>query len=252
VTLTVITLAKNEEHNIKDCLASTSFADEVIVIDDCSDDRTAEIAAAMGAKVHRRAMNGDYAAQYNFAVDQAGGDWIMIVDADERVTPELQAAVREVIARGENAGYEIPHINYIFGEPMWHGGWYPNYGLRLFPRGTVRHEGLVHSRMVHSLPIKRIDSPYIHYPYATWDRYFKKFDTYTTLTAKEKLAEGQRVNFFNDLVLRPLFAFVRMYILKSGWRDGRMGFIMAAFHGFYTMTKYAKLYTMAKEREPKA
>ncbi len=250
MSLTVITLAKNEERNIRDCLASAQFADELIVIDDCSEDGTAAIAAEMGAQVYRRAMNGDYAAQYNYAVDKATCDWILIVDADERVTDELRQEIMDAVQANDQVGYELPHINYIFGEPLWHGGWYPNYGLRLFPRGSVQHEGLVHSQMVHNLQLRRLKNPYLHYPYPTWERYFKKFDVYTTLTAKDKYAKGQRVWFVNDLVIRPFFAFFRMYILKPGWRDGRMGFIMAAFHGAYTMTKYAKLYTLQKEKEP--
>lgn len=252
MNLSVITLAKNEERNIRDCLQSVQFADEWIVIDDCSADATAQIAQKMGASVYQRAMNGDYASQYNFAVDKVTGDWILIVDADERVTPELKEEILRAMQGPKNAGYVISHLNMVMGKPLRHGGWYSNGGLRLFPRGTVVHEGLVHSQMKHSLNLHRLKSPYFHYPYPTWERYFQKFNAYTQLSAQDNYRKGKRANFFFDVMLRPWVAFFKMYILKSGWRDGKIGFVLAVFHFFYTMAKYVRLYYIREEQgQPK-
>lgn len=246
VSLSVVIIAKNEEKNIKDCIASVQFADEIIVIDDLSTDATIKIAENMGAIVYRRAMNGDYAAQYNFALAKATSDWILIVDADERVTPELKKEILAVIANNTHCGYKVSFLNFAMDQPLYHGGWFSHSGLRLFPRDTVRYEGMVHSNMVHELPLLKLENHFLHYSYANWERYFAKFNVYTKLAAKENYKKGKKAHFFSDIILRPFYAFFKMYILRGGWLDGKMGFIMAAYHLFYTMTKYVRLYYMEK------
>lgn len=246
MSLGVIIIAKNEEKNIKDCLLSVQFADEIIVIDDLSTDATAEIAGNMGANVYQREMNGDYASQYNYAIEKISTDWVLSVDADERVTHELKQEILAVIADNEQYGYKISFLNFAMDQPLYHGGWFSHSGLRLFPRGTVRYEGKVHSIMVHELPLRKLKNHFLHYSYGNWDRYFVKFNTYTKLAAIENYHKGKRAHFVNDIVFRPLFAFFKMYILRSGWMDGKMGFIMAAYHLFYTMAKYVRLYYIEK------
>jgi glycosyltransferase involved in cell wall biosynthesis len=249
VTLTAVIIAKNEESNIKECIASIQFADEIIVVDDLSTDATPEIASTMGAKVFRRAMNGDYASQYNYALSQATKNWILIIDCDERVTPELRDEIIKAIEVDEQVGYEIANINFISGQELRYGDWNGKPQLRLFPRGTVYLEGLVHSKYIHNLPLRRLKHNCLHYPFPTWEKYFNKFNRYTELSAQDYLRRGKRACFIGDILIRPIFAFIKMYILKSGWRDGKIGFILALFHYFYTMTKYVKLYYMQQESE---
>ncbi|MPM44675.1 hypothetical protein SDC9_91354 [bioreactor metagenome] len=244
MTLTVLILAKNEEKYIRDCINSAKFADEVIVIDDYSTDRTGEIARELGAKVIQRSMNGDWGGQQTFAIEQARTEWTFFLDADERITPELAAEITEMVNKNEPCAYKVPRLNHIMGQPLRHGSWYPDYVLRLTPQKNVRVEGLVHPHFVHGYKEQKLKSDIIHYTYYTWEQYFNKFNLYTKLAAEKYSQEGKKASFAVDIALRPLFAFFKAYILKSGWRDGKIGFIMAAFHCFYTMVKYVKLYKM--------
>ncbi|MEN6414730.1 MAG: glycosyltransferase family 2 protein [Veillonellales bacterium] len=240
--LTVLILAKNEEKNIRACIESALFADEIIVIDDFSTDNTANIAQELGAKVVQRAMNGDWGSQQTFAIQQAATDWIFFLDADERITPELAAEVQAAVKRNEPYTYLVPRLNHTMGNVLRHGGWYPDYGIHLLLREGSYVEGFVHPQIVHQHPLKKIAKPMIHYPYANWESYFNKLNLYTKLAAEKNKKKGKRANFFLDIMIRPYFAFFKMYILKAGWRDGRIGFILAVFHFFYTMAKYVKLY----------
>jgi len=249
MTISVIILAKNEKQNIVDCIESVKFADEINVIDDCSSDNTPELARQAGARVFNRAMNGNYGEQYNFAISMATGDWILIIDADERVTPSLKEEIVRVTNLNEMCGYKISYLNFAIGQPLYHGGWFSHSGLRLFPRGMVQYEGAVHSQMIHKLPVKKLKGHVIHYTYPTWEHYFNKFNSYTQLAAQENYKKNKQANFLGDILLRPFFAFFKMYILRSGWRDGKIGFIMAVFHFFYTMVKYVKLYYMQNTME---
>lgn len=250
MSLSVLILAKNEEKNIRDCIKSAQFADEVIIIDDYSTDQTVAIAQELGARVCQRAMDGNWGAQQNYAIDQATTNWIFFLDADERITEKLAQEVLSAVKENKLYAYEVPRMNYIMGKPLRHGGWYPDYGYHLVPRQGVRVEGLVHPQFVHSYPVKKLYHPITHYTYSSWEHYFNKLNLYTKLAAEKNFNKGKRANFLFDIVLRPHIAFLKMYILKSGWRDGKIGFIVAAFHFFYTMAKYVKLYylqTTAKE-----
>lgn len=247
MTLTVLILAKNEEKNIKDCIESAKFADEIVVIDDFSADNTKEIAEQLGAKVYQRALNGDFGAQQTFAITKATSEWIFILDADERITPELAAEVSDAIKKKEYYAYKVPRLNHIVGQQLRHGGWYPDYGIHLLPRRGTTVEGLVHQQIRHQYEERKLKHFITHYAYASWEQYFNKFNLYTKLAAEKNYQKGKRTCFFRDIVLRPCFAFFKMYILKAGWLDGRVGFIMAAYHYFYTMSKYVKLYYIQKE-----
>lgn len=246
MSITAIILAKNEEKNIVDCIEAVTFAEQIIVVDDFSTDRTRELAVSKGAEVYQRAMAGDYAAQYNFALEKATADWILIVDADERVTPELKHEIILAARANEPCGYKISFLNFALDKPLYHGGWFSHSGLRFFPRGRVVYAGVVHSEMIHSLPLKTMKHHFLHYSYPNWDHYFAKFNSYTKLAAKERHKKGKKASFFLDVVLRPWYAFFKMYILRGGWLDGKMGFVMAAYHLFYTMTKYVRLYYIEK------
>ena len=241
--LTVIILTHNEERHIEACIRSAAFADEILVIDDESSDSTPAIAQGLGARVVTHPLAGDFAGQRNFALTQTDADWVFYVDADERVNPETEAELRRIMAEDARAVYEIKRINVAFGQRMYYGGHRPDYVRRFFPRDAVRWEGLVHERTVSELPVRRLKGSLLHYTYTDWDRYFQKFNQYTTLMAERRYADGKRASFLK-ILLDPPYAFFRFYILQRGFMDGRLGFILAMFHGFYTMVKYIKLHYM--------
>lgn len=245
--LAVLILTYNEEANITACVRSAAFADEIVVIDSGSTDRTVEIAAILGARCVSRPMSGGFAAQRNFALTQTEADWVLFLDADERITPELAAEIQTVIGQGGENGYEILRQNVLFGTPIQHGGFSPDYSLRLYPRHAISWQGVVHEQAIVTVPVQRLRCHMLHYTYTTWDRYFFKFNQYTTLMARQMFDKGKRANFLADIVLRPHVAFFKTYVLKRGFLDGRLGFILAVYHFFYTMTKYVKLYGVQKQ-----
>ena len=242
LNLSVLILAKNEEDNIKECIESILFADEIIVIDDYSTDNTAAIAESLGAKVVKRAMNGDWGAQQTFAINQANCEWIYFIDADERMTPELAEEVKSAVRLNEKYTYRNARLNHFWGQELRHGGWYPDFGIHLLPKEGSYVTGFVHPQIHHNYQEKKINEHLLHYPYRSWEHYFNKLNRYTQLAAEKNKAKGKNANFFFDIIIRPWVAFFKMYILKSGWRDGKIGFILAMFHFTYTAAKYVKLY----------
>ena len=243
--LAVIILTHNEEQHVAACIQSAAFADEILVIDDCSTDRTRALAESAGARVIEHPLAGDFAGQRNFALTQTAADWVLYVDADERVNAGAEEELRRIMAEDACAVYEIKRINVAFGQRMYYGGHKPDYPRRFFPRDAVRWEGLVHERTESALPVRRLKGSLLHYTYTSWDRYFQKFNQYTTLMAERQHAEGKSASFLK-ILLDPPFAFFRFYILQRGFLDGRLGFVMAVFHGFYTMVKYVKLYDIER------
>jgi glycosyltransferase involved in cell wall biosynthesis len=248
--IAVLILTYNEEKNIEACIQSVLFADEIIVIDSGSKDNTLKIAEDMGAKTVIHAMTEGFAAQRNFALTQTQADWVLFLDADERITPQLSAEIQQVIQLPPFA-YEILRRNVVFGQPVAHGGHSPDYSLRLYPRDAITWQGIVHEKALVTLPVKRLKQPMLHYTYTSWDRYFFKFDQYTTMMASRTQASGKRIR-FHHVVFRPAFAFFRDFILKRGFLDGKMGFILAGMHAFYTMIKYVKLYLLQREERGKS
>ena len=241
--LAVIILTHNEERHIEACIRSATFADEILVIDDMSTDRTAELAQNLGARVVTHPLAGDFAGQRNFALTQTDADWVLYVDADERVNEGTEAELRRIMAADARAVYEIKRINVVFGQRMCCGGHRPDYPRRFFPREAVHWTGLVHERTESELPVRRMGGSLLHHTYESWAQYFQKFNQYTTLMAERQHREGRHASFLK-ILLDPPFAFFRYYILQRGFLDGRLGFILAMFHGFYTMAMYVKLYDL--------
>ena len=248
--ISVLILAKNEEKNIAACIESVkNFADEIIVIDDFSTDRTVEICQNLGAKVIQRELAGDWGKQKSFAVEQATCDWIFIIDSDERATPELSAEIKKILADdNKKIAWRCARLSYFWGQPLKHGGWFPDYVTRLLPKEGTHVEGVVHEKIVHQCEEKNLDaSKYlVHYPYRNWEHNLDKMNTYTTLMAKRMYDSGKSASVF-DIVFRPVWSMFRMYILRGGFLDGLIGFILSGFHCFYTLSKYVKLYYYGKE-----
>ena len=239
--LAILILTYNEEKNIGPCMDSAAFADEIVVVDSGSVDQTAAIAAEKGGNVVVHPMTEGFAEQRNFALTKTQAEWVLFLDADERLTPNVAAEVRCIMERGDAFAYEILRKNIVFGQPVFHGGHAPDWSLRFYPRAAIRWEGIVHEAAKVTLPVKRLQACMFHHTYQEWERYFFKFNQYTTLLAQKMRDERKKVR-FSDLLLRPMAGFFKFYILKAGWRDGRMGLVLALLHFFYTMTKYLKVY----------
>ncbi len=240
--MAVIILTRNEKNNIVACLQSAAFADETIVVDSGSTDGTQDLALQYGAKVYEHPMDDTgFAGQRNFALTQTRAAWVFYLDADERILDDTAKEIAAVVAENNRAAYRVKRLNIVFGQLMRFGGHKPDYVTRLFPREAVKWAGVVHETPKTSLPVKTLKNPLEHYTYTDWERYFEKFNSYTTLMAKRMGEEGRHITFAH-ILFRPLYAFFRFYVLQLGFLDGKQGFIFAANHLFYTMIKYVKRY----------
>ena len=243
-TLACLVITKNEEANIIDCLKSAEWANELIVVDAESRDKTVEMARACGAKLSVRPWPG-FGLQKNFGMAQASSDWILILDADERVTEELREEVRTCLERwkpGAPVAYRIPRRNFFYGGWVRGGGVYPDHQVRLFRRGIAQYNDVaVHENLIVDGEIGTLAGHIDHYTERRIQDHFKKFGLYTTLAAQEK---GKRVRtvHWSDLVFRPFVVWVKTYVLKQGCRDGVRGLIVCVFASMYTFVKYAKLW----------
>ncbi len=244
--ITALILAKNEEQNIADCIRTVQFCDEVLVIDDFSSDRTKEIAESLGARVLQRNMAGDWGGQQTFAIRSAGCRWVLFVDADERISEKLAEEIRETVAKGERNAYWIRRENRFHYNEATHGILRPDYVNRLFPAEGSYVEGYVHPEIKAPYPNRKLRNVMYHYTYDNWNQYFNKFNNYTRLAAEKYKKNGKRCSFFRDIVLRPIWAFIKVYFLNLGFLDGKIGWILSVNHYFYTMNKYVKLYYLYK------
>ena len=246
VPVSVLILAKNEEQNIVDCIQSVSFAEEVLVIDDGSTDRTEELALGLGAKVIHHSLNGDWGAQHTFAIQAASKKWVLFLDADERISEPLGKEIAEAVAKDEDYAYWIQRENKFHHNHATHGVLRPDWVNRLFPAKGSYVEGYVHPAIITPYENKKLKNVMYHYTYDNWKQYFNKFNNYTSLAAEKYRDAHKDVSFVRDILLRPLWAFIKVYIFDGGFLDGKMGWILSVDHYFYTMTKYVKLYTLLK------
>lgn len=247
-TLTCLIITKNEEANIQDCLRSVSWATEQLVVDAESHDRTVDLAQSSSAKVLVRAWPG-FGPQKNFGMGHAQSEWILILDADERVTDELRQEILSCINQwgpGSPVAYRVPRKNYFYGDWVQWGGVYPDYQIRLFRKGNARYnDAAVHENLLVDGEIGTLAKALNHYTERRIRDHFRKFGLYTTLAAQEKSKSVQGVN-AADLLVRPLVVFFKTYLAKQGYRDGVRGLIVCVFASMYTFVKYAKLWTMTR------
>lgn len=240
--IAAIVITKDEERNIAACLESLRWADEILVVDACSGDRTIEIARSYTDHVFVRPWPG-FGPQKNFAIDRAKGDWVLIVDADERVTEPLREEILSLLRDGpppDVGGFEIPRRNFFYGRWIRGGGIYPDYQLRLFRRSAGRYdEVLLHEHLQLHGRIARLQHPLDHYSMPGIREHVRKMMRYTTLGAQEKLKARSRVTLL-DLAGHHLGTILKTYILRGGYRDGIHGVIVALFAGMHTFVKYAK------------
>jgi glycosyltransferase involved in cell wall biosynthesis len=244
VKLTVTVITKNEAAHIAAALQSVAWADETIVVDSGSSDGTVAIAQSLATRVDVRGWPG-YSAQKDYAAGLASNDWILSLDADERVTPELGAEIRALLD-GEPAarGYRIPRVTWYLGRWIRSTDWYPDYQLRLYDRRAGEWNG----RPVHeSIELRGtpgvLRHPLEHYAYRNISHHLATIDRYTTLAAEQWMVEGRRTNLLAACLHADL-AFLRNYVLRRGFADGAAGFLVSILNSYYVLLKFAKLWEL--------
>lgn len=274
--VSVLICTKNEERNLPGCLESVAWAGDVVVFDSFSDDDTVKIAGQLGARVVQRQFD-NFSAHKNWALDHVdfAHDWVLIVDADERVSQDLAREIAAAVARpGEICGYYLARKNYFCGIWIRHGGWYPDYNLRLLKRGRGRYEArLVHEHVLLDGPAGYLHNALIHHDYKGIERYFDRHNVYSSLEAVEArrtlAAPGSDQNLpglfgvkgperrrflknlaYRHLPARCLFKFIWMYFIKLGFLDGRMGFRYCLLHTFYEYQVSLKLAELQDPNSP--
>jgi glycosyltransferase involved in cell wall biosynthesis len=247
VKLSAIIITKNEAANIAACLESIAFCDERIVVDCGSDDNTVNIAAAAGATVVIHAWAG-FGAQKNFALSQAHGEWVLSVDADERVPVRLATEILSTVSSPNADGYEVGRLSTFLGRPMRHSGWFPDYVLRLFRRDKGRFtDDLVHERVVCSGRVGRLTATLDHHPVLRLEDAIFRLDSYSSAGAQMLAASSRPVSFASGIT-HGLWSFLRAYILRLGFLDGREGFLLAVANAEGTYYRYMKAWLARRAR----
>jgi len=245
--LSVTVITKNEARQIAGALDSVSWADEIIVVDSRSDDATVEIARRYTNQVVVRDWPG-YIDQKNYAASIASHDWILSLDADERVTPELASNIRALMAsEPSSAAFRIPRVSWHLGRWIRTTDWYPDYQTRLYDRRRAQWTGkYVHEAVTVQGAIGQLRGELQHYPYRDIADHLETIDRYTTYAARQMQESGRQAG-FADVALHPPLAFLRNYIAKGGIRDGVPGFIISALNSYYVMLKFAKRWELDKK-----
>jgi len=247
--VSVIVITRNEERNIRDCLSSARWADEVIVVDSGSSDGTVAAAREFSDKVFERPWEG-FGASKNFALSQARNDWVFWLDADERVTPELAEEIElSLSGQTDMVGFSVPRKAFFLGTWIRHCGWYPGRVVRLFRRDkAVFSNDRVHERLIVDGPVAELKSDLLHYTDPSLEHYFTKFNRYTSLAAEDLAGKGRRTG-IGRMLLNPVWTFFRMYFLRLGFLDGMPGLILCMLSAGYVFTKYAKLWERTRTME---
>lgn len=242
--VTALVIARNEAHNITACLNSVRWTDEQIVVDAQSTDRTADLAERAGARVFVRPWPG-YGPQKNFGIERASSEWIVIVDADERVPDALAREIQTVLAAevpADVAAFEVPRRNFFYGRWIQAGGMYPDHQLRLIRRSACRYDDTkLHERLLFDGRVLRLSNPMDHHTMPTVGHHARKLAAYSTLGAAEKLKRRSRVT-GTQIAGHHLGTIAKTYFLRGGWRDGVHGLVVALFAGMFTFLKYAKVW----------
>lgn len=249
MSLSIIIITKNEAGDIRACLESVAWAEEIIVVDSGSTDNTVAICKELGAQVHVVHDWPGFGAQKNRALGYATGDWVLSLDADERVTPELRREIEIAMSDASPvAAYGIPRSSSYCGRFMRHSGWYPDYVTRLFKRGRARFsDDLVHERLIVEGATKKLHGELLHYAFGDLEEVLRKVDQYSTAGAQKKHRQGEKAT-LTGAVMRGLWSFVRTYLLRGGFLDGREGFMLAVSNAEGTYYRCAKLMLLNRKR----
>ena len=247
--LTIVILTKNEENNIVDVIANArKLTDKVLIVDSGSTDKTVELAEANGAKAIYREWDNDFAAQRNFALEHIATEWVLYLDADERMNDELISCIKEEMQSSKSAMYRFVRRNCAFGREFKYGVLAPDSVLRMFPKDKAKWEGKVHENPVGDLPVKTLQGFLKHYTYVDFNRYLNKMNTYAAIGAQNNKEKNKKVGIIKDFVFRPFFAFFKMYVLKKGFMEGWFGLVLCLNYANYTLNKYVLLKMIDEEK----
>lgn len=249
--LTVVILTKNEEKNIVDVVRNAAqVADDILIIDSGSTDKSVELAKQENARVVYRAWDNDFAAQRNFAFEHTDKEWILYLDADERLNDELVEAIKSVVKLNQVRQYSIKRKSIAFGHEFRYGVLKYDFVPRLFKTQKVKWVNKVHERPVCEDKLILLDGYIRHYTYTSWKQWLSKFDQYTTIWAEDAYKKGKRIG-LGSAFRHAFFGFVQMAILKKGILDGGMGLVMSFNHFFYVLMKYLKLIELQRKGDEK-
>ncbi|MEN3044959.1 MAG: glycosyltransferase family 2 protein [Candidatus Hydrothermales bacterium] len=243
--ITGVIIALNAEETIERAIDSLFFCDEIIVIDGGSTDKTLEIVRKKKAIVFERKFD-NFKNQREFALSKVKTDWVIFLDSDEQVEKTLAEEILKEIKKNTEDGFYLMRASYFLGKLIRFGGWYPDYSLRVFRKEKARiSESIVHEKILVEGKVKKIKrGKIIHYTDPDLFHYINKLNLYTELSARELFSKGKRASIL-DLIFRPLYFFLRMYIIRLGFLDGFHGFILAICSSFHTFIKYAKLWNLS-------
>ena len=247
--LVVLILAKNEEKNIADVIENAQrCSKEIIIIDSGSTDNTVGLAEALGARVVFRAWDNDFAAQRNFALSQTDAEWVLYLDADERLNADLISAIKSKMTNPELKQYKIVRKSVAFGHKFNYGVLRPDFVTRLFPREKVEWVNKVHERPICSLPEETLNGYIEHFTYEGWSQYLQKLDQYTTIWSNDAYKNGKRTSLANAFA-HATSGFLQMAFFKKGVLDGWLGLALCCNHFIYVLLKYLKLHELRKKAE---
>ncbi len=248
-TLSVILITRNEEANLADCLASLEgIAQQIVVVDTNSSDRTLDIAKSYGAVIAQPQDWPGFGPQKNRALDLATGEWVLSLDADERLTPALKSEIVTAIHHSAHVDcFAIPRLSWYCGRFIRHSGWNPDYVDRLFKRGIARFsDDLVHERLITSGQVAKLENPMLHYSFMNYSQVLQKIDRYSTASAEQAFAQGKTSTPLKA-VLHGAWSFFRTYFLRAGFLDGPQGFTLAMSNAQGTYYRYVKLWHLIRE-----
>ena len=249
-TLSVVMIVKNEEKHLDACLQTVSWADEIVIMDSGSTDATESIAKKFDAKFYTNTDWKGYGPQRQLAQAHATGDWVFVVDADERVTPELAQEIQQVVKENrQDSAYEIKRLPYCFGKFIRHGGWYPGLTTRLYPRLKADYgDERVHERphFKEPLELRRLQADMLHYTYDDLEHYLVKSARYAAEHSLQRYESGKRTSILASLG-HGIAKFLQQYLFKLGFLDGRHGFLLAVLSAHSTFVKHVNLWTREQE-----
>jgi glycosyltransferase involved in cell wall biosynthesis len=249
--ISVYMITYNNERTVERALKSIRWADEIVVVDSFSTDQTVEICRRYTDKVFQRKWPG-HRDQYQYAADLTTRDWIMFVDADEEVPPELAEEIqRELNGRaGDVDGFFVYRRTYYLGRWIRYGGWYPDGEIRLYRRDRGRWEGGLHAKIAVEGKVKPLKHHYLHYNYQDFSDQIQTIDKYSRIAAEDMVEKGETFSSFK-LLFHPLFRFIKEYLWKLGFRDGLPGFVIIVSTMYYVFAKYAKLWELERASKEK-
>ena len=248
--LSVIIITKNEAEQIRECLESVRWADEMVILDSGSTDGTVGICLEFTDNVFETDWPG-FGPQKNRALEKATGDWVLSIDADERIFPELRQEIEQALTSKQFQGYEIPRSSYYCGRQIRHSGWWPDYIVRLFRRDSARFsDSLVHEHVEVQGAVGRLRTPLIHYSFGNFEEVLDKMNRYSTYNA-EMLLQAGKTSGLLEAVGRGLWTFLKTWVFRAGFLDGRHGFMLAVSNAEGTYYKYVKLILLQETRSSK-